>query len=274
MKVGSYTVQTFVLEHFRLDGGAMFGSVPKNLWSKRIAPDDLNRIPMCCRVMLLEGEGRKILIDVASGNKWSEKLRSIYGIVPTFDGLLSDKFSGVTDVILSHLHFDHGGGITQLVDGRVVLTFPDATVYLQRANYEQAQNPGVREKASYLPDHVLPLKDAKLHLVDGAAEILPGIHVGRVDGHTVGMQYVRVGEGSGAVVFVADLIPTAHHLSVPYVMGYDMCAATSIREKEEFLTKAVTEDWTLVFEHDVDTVAAKITRDERGDFVVREKLSF
>ena len=274
MKVGPYNISTHVLEHFKLDGGAMFGSVPKNLWSKRIVPDELNRIQMCCRVMLLEGGGKKILVDVASGNKWSEKLRAIYDIKPTFDGLLSDKFTGVTDVILSHLHFDHGGGITQSVNGAIALTFPEANIYLQKANFEQAQNPGVREKASYLPDHVLPLKAARLNLIDGEAELLPEIRVGRVDGHTVGMQYILVGTGDGAVVYPADLIPTAHHLSVPYVMGYDMCAATSIREKEQFLNRAVDEGWTIVFEHDADTAAATVMKDERGDFVVREKRTF
>jgi glyoxylase-like metal-dependent hydrolase (beta-lactamase superfamily II) len=248
--------------------------VPKNLWSKRISPDELNRIQLCCRVMLLEGEGRKILVDVGSGNKWSEKLRAIYDIKQTFTGLLSEKFTGITDVILSHLHFDHGGGVTQRVNDEIVLTFPDANVYLQRANYEQALNPGVREKASYLPEHVLPLKNAKLKLSDGESEILPGIRVARVDGHTVGMQYVLIGNGQGGLVYPADLIPTAHHLSVPYVMGYDMCAATSIREKEKFLERAVSEGWTIVFEHDADTAAATVTKDERGDFVVRERHAF
>lgn len=272
LSAGGYQVSLFVLEHFRLDGGAMFGAVPKTLWSRRIQADDTNRIPLACRVALLEGNGRTVLIDCGCGDKWLPKERDIYAIEPLNPHVLDSLRDRVTDVVLTHLHFDHAGGISRRRgDGGLELTFPSARVHVQRTNWDHALNPGVRERASYLAENLEPLKAADLHLIDGDLEILPALAVRRCDGHTPGMQWIRIGRGADALVFAADLIPTSHHVPIPYVMGYDLCAATSMREKEEFLRQAHAESWRVIFEHDRDVALARIGRDAKGAFIITEQ---
>lgn len=282
MQAAGYEVSMVVTDYFRLDGGAMFGSVPKTLWSKRIEPDDANRIPLACRVLVLKGHGKIILVDVGCGTKWKEKERGIYAIEHLLSGAagagavgagLASVFAGATDIILTHLHFDHAGGIsTQNADGSAGLTFPQARVYLQQDNWSHANHPGVRERASYLEENIRPLESADLRLVDDGQEIIEDIRVFRINGHTRGMQWILIGQGSDAIAYAADLIPTSHHLPVPYVMGYDICAETSMREKEAFLEQAVTDGWRVMFEHDRLCPMARVARDARGAFCVGESL--
>jgi len=274
MKIGPYQVSALVLDRFRLDGGAMFGAVPKNLWNKRIPGDDQNRIQLACRALVLQSSDRLILVDVGCGTKWDEKQKDIYsfesqGHIQKLAG--SNK---VTDIILTHLHFDHAGGVTHLdQSGKPTLSFPAATVYIQEKNWERAQNPGPREKATYLSSHIEPLKKAKLSLTKDAQEIFPEIKVFQVNGHTDGLQWVQIGKGSDAIVYPADLIPTAHHLPVPYVMGYDLCASTTMKEKAAFLEQAEREGWWIAFEHDAETALVKVGRDQRGTFIATETTS-
>lgn len=280
MRASEYDVSMVVTDLFRLDGGAMFGSVPKTLWSKRIPANDANRIPLACRVLVLRGKGKTILIDVGCGTKWQPKEQGIYEIEHQLDPpaagprTLEALFGGVTDIILTHLHFDHAGGISTLgADGSLRLTFPSAQVYLHEENWANANRPAARERASYLAENVKPLESARLTLTQDGDEILDGISVHRVDGHTRGMQWILIGTGSEAIAYVADLMPTAHHVPVPYVMGYDMCAETSMKEKERFLEQAVREGWRVVFEHDRECSMARIDRDARGSFTVAEALN-
>lgn len=272
MKIGRYSVKTVMFGAFRLDGGCMFGSVPKNLWSKSISSDDENRIPLVCRSLLLEDDTRKILIDVGTGDKWSEKLRGIYAISLTPKDEWGFHPSEITDVILTHLHFDHAGGIShKTADGELALTYPEAEVHLQIANWERAQNPSPKDRASYLPDTVEPLKQAKLRLCDGTVEVLPDIRVHRVDGHTPGQQWIEIGSGSERIFFPTDLIPTAHHVPLAYHMGYDVCADTLLKEKLAFLEQAIAPGVTVCFQHDADTAFAKVRLNDRGGFeCVRE----
>ncbi len=281
LSFAGYDISTLVLERFRLDGGAMFGSVPKTLWERRIAPDDKNRIQLATRIMLLKGHGHSVAVDLGCGIKFGEKERGIYAIEPLSAAPLGEQLAAarpdlgpLTDIILTHLHFDHAGGITtSAAEGQLALTFPEARVHLQRINFELAQKPGPRERASYLPENVLPLSRAKLNLLNDGEQILPEI-IGHVaNGHTRGLQWLQIGTGMGAIAYPSDLIPTAHHLAVPYVMGYDLCAETSMNEKEKFLVQAVAERWRVVFEHDVDTAASTVRIDDRGNFTLDELVS-
>lgn len=274
MKVNNFEISQLVLDDFRLDGGAMFGSVPKNLWSKKIAADEQNRIQMCSRILVLKKQTQTILIDLGCGKKEDEKFRKIFQLEARHQKELSEIIPNVTDIILTHLHFDHCGGITYLDSNKTLqLSYPQAKVYLQKRNWERALNPSIRERASYLTDNIQPLKNANMQLTSNAEEIIPGIKVFEVNGHTDGMQWILIGDEAGpAVAYVTDLIPTAHHIALPYIMGYDLCASTTLKEKEIFLEKAVKYNWILVFEHDFHTAAAKVAKDEKGNFFLAEKV--
>ena len=271
MRIGQLTITEVIFGRFRLDGGSMFGSVPKNLWSRTIAADDENCIPLMCRSLLIQDRDRKILIDVGMGDKWTPKMRQVYGTSESPRSAWGFDPAEITDVILTHLHFDHAGGITFLNSrGELELTFPNATIHLQLANWHRAQNPTVKDRASYLPENIEPLRHAKLTLCDGDVEIHPGITVHRVDGHTPGQQWIEIGTPGESIFFATDLVPTAHHLPLPYHMGYDVCAETLIPEKEQFLSRVVNENAIICFQHDIETCAAQLLRDEKGRAVVRE----
>lgn len=267
MKIGHFTITEVIFGHFRLDGGCMFGSVPKNLWSKSIPGDAENCIHLACRSLLIDVNGRRFLVDVGMGEKWSDKQRQIYGIKNTPKEQWGFDPSSVTDVILTHLHFDHAGGITSPTpDGGVTLSFPQATIHLQRANWDHARNPTLKDRASYIAENVQPLSQAKLSLYEGTHEIVPGLIVHRVDGHTKGQQWIEVAAGNERLFFPTDLIPTAHHVPLAYHMGYDVCAETLLEEKEAFLARARGENAWLCFQHDVDTAVARVKLNDRGQY--------
>ena len=274
MKLGRFTVTPIVFGSFRLDGGCMFGSVPKNLWSRTIGADDENCIPLVCRSLVIEDGPRTFLVDVGMGEKWGEKPRQLYGIKSNSELARGYKPELITDVILTHLHFDHAGGISYRdAAGDLQLTYPNAQVHLQSANWAQAQNPSPKDKASYLMENIEPLKKARLVLYDGTTEIVPGLFLHRVDGHTAGQQWLEVvGEGE-RIFFPTDLIPTSHHLPLAYHMGYDVCAETLLREKLAFLERAHKEDAIVAFQHDSEVVAARVGVNERGQFCVRERVN-
>lgn len=271
MRIGRYSVETVVFGEFRLDGGSMFGSVPKNIWNKSIPADSENCIPLTCRSLILRDDSRVILIDVGIGDKWSDKLKQIYGITLTPRDQLNFAPESVTDVILTHLHFDHAGGISHRKDdGQLALTYPNATVHLQRANWERANNPTPKDRASYLTDNIAPLNQADLKLYDGTQEILPEITVHRVDGHTPGQQWIEVGSKAERMFFPTDLVPTSHHVPIPFHMGYDMCAETILQEKLAFMEHAVAPGVTVCFQHDRDVAFATIIRSERSGFEAKK----
>jgi len=269
MQFGKFSITAINFGVFRLDGGSMFGSVPKNLWSKSIAADEDNCIPLMCRSLLITAQDRRFLIDVGMGEKWAERQRAIYGIRNTPELNWGFERASVTDIILTHLHFDHAGGISYH-DGRgeLQLTFPEAAVHLQVANWDHARNPSLKDRASYLAENVMPLSESKLLLCDGTAEIYPGITVHRIDGHTRGQQWVEItGGGDEKIFFATDLVPTSHHVPLPYHMGYDVCAETLLKEKLVFLDRAHKEKAIVVFEHDRDVAAAHVGISEKGHFV-------
>ncbi len=256
----------------------MFGIIPKALWSKLNPPDDENRIEMALRVLLIMGNKRNILVDTGIGTKFSEKYKKIYKIDHCKYNLDSSlkrfnlETKDITDVILTHLHFDHAGGSTYIEDGKHKLTFPNATHYVQKTNYEWALNPSEKDIGSYLKEDFVPIAEkGKLQLVEGAFEILPHIEVIISNGHTIGQQLVKLSDGKNTLVYCGDLVPTVSHIRIPYIMGYDIHPLTTIEEKKKLLIRTCRENWTLFFEHDSLTEAVKVEKTEKG-FGVKEKV--
>lgn len=278
MKIGNYELHQIETGRFSLDGGSMFGVVPKVLWNELIPADDENRIEMACRALLIVGDKRKILVDTGFGNKFSEKQKSIYKIDNSKYDLISSlkKFDletkDITDVILTHLHFDHAGGATYLEAGKRKLTFPNAVYYVQKTHYEWALEPSLKDKSGFNKDDFKPVVDeGKMRLVEGQVMILPDIQFITSDGHTTGLQLVKIFDLENTLLFCSDLIPTAHHIRLPYIAAYDNYPITIVKEKKEILTRAYNNNWILFFQHDPGTEAARVGKDDKG-FVVKEKV--
>lgn len=258
--LGNFELYTIETGDFKLDGGAMFGVVPKTLWSRGIPADENNRIQMTMRCLLIKSKasGKLYLIDNGLGSKFNEKLMKIYQVdfsEHTMENSFEEhgfKFEDVTDVIFTHLHFDHCGGTTFLDNnGNSQHTFPNATYHVTKSHWDTATNPNAREKASFLPENINPLKETdKMNLVDEGHQFEKGLSTIVVNGHTLGQQLPLI-EGDGKkLCFVADLLPTHVHVPLPWVMGYDMYPAETLKEKEDFLKRAVDENFYLYLEHD------------------------
>lgn len=266
-----YAVET---GRFALDGGAMFGVVPWTLWHKLIAPDARNRIPMAMRALLIAEGDRLLLVDVGVGHKYTPKFADIYAIDHsqyTLEGELARwGFSpeDVTDVVLTHLHFDHAGGSTKrLPDGRVVPTFPRARYYVQRSHWEWAHAPNPRERASFFPENYDPLAEAgQLVLVEGEEELLPGVRLRVVNGHTEGQQLVQVRYKNRWILYGADLFPTSAHLPLPYVMAYDVRPLVTFAEREQYLPWLVAEEVIVFYEHDAQVECSTVRQTEEGRY--------
>ena len=261
--IGGWKATTVEAGYLWLDGGAMFGSVPKAIWSKAHPADEKNRIRLATRCLLLEGHDRRVLVDDGVGDKLPPKLADIYRVEqePSLERSLAALGLGVedvTDVVLTHLHFDHAGGSTASRGGTLVPRLPRARYHVQRRNWENAHRPNPRERASYLPENFAPLQDAGLlRLWDGPQSPWPGIELITAEGHTRGQQLVRVSGPEGALYFVADLIPTASHVRIPFVMGYDVAAIETMEEKRALLERAVGEGAWIALEHDPAVALAR-----------------
>ena len=271
MRLGDWSFRVFTDGDFWLDGGAMFGVVPRVMWEKHHAPDNKNRIAMTLRCLLAEYGDRRILVDTGLGDRWSDKHRAIYAIERTRGHLVGAlaaagvSTDAITDVVLTHLHFDHTGGTIREVDGRLEPMFPNARHWVQEKHWRWAQSPTDRDTASFRPDDFRPLEAAGLlELVDGAREILPGVKVRPVNGHTPGQQIVEFHTGAGTVVYCADLIPLHSQVRVPWIMGYDLNPLLTLEEKRTFLSRAAEEDFLLVFEHDADVECCRVRFGEKG----------
>lgn len=287
LKIGPYELKAVPTGEFGLDGGAMFGTVPKILWSKALPPDEMNRIPMEARALLLKSKDRNILIDTGNGSdfiaKYGEKagakFAEMYAVDPKKANLYKSleahglKPSDITDVILTHLHFDHAGGATCERDGKIVPTFPNAKYYVQKKNLETARNPNVREKASYLKPNFEPLIEAGvLELLDGDVKnLFPNVDVFLSNGHTLAQQIVRISDDKNGVYYMADLIATSHHIRSAWVMGYDLDPLKIIEEKRVVLNQAAAKNWYLYFEHDPYCDLVSVESDKE-DFKVKERF--
>lgn len=271
MKIGKYSVHIIESGYFGLDGGAMFGIVPKPLWERTNPPDELNRIKLATRNLLLVSDSKKILIDTGMGSKWSQKNKEIYAIDQESTSLnkslseLKLKPEDITDVILTHLHFDHTGGSTVLNNGKLEPAFPNATYYVQKQNYQWAVNPSERDKGSYIKENFVPLMEAGVLMqIEGEKQFDDEIDFIIVNGHTFGQQLLKLSDSSNTFLYCCDLFPTTAHIPLPYVMGYDLQPLITVEEKKKILKKAFEEDWKLFFEHDPETVYAILTSNERG----------
>jgi glyoxylase-like metal-dependent hydrolase (beta-lactamase superfamily II) len=278
MMIGDYTLKPIVTGNFRLDGGAMFGVVPRVLWEKTNPPDEKNRIQMTMRALLLQGKDRRILIDTGVGTKQDEKFARIYHteqVQPSLAKSLSEAHltpDDITDVILTHLHFDHCGGSTRREGDKVVATFSNAQYYVQKEQYEHALERNERDRASFLMENFEALRTAgQLELLEGPKRLFPGIELIVVGGHTPGQQLVKVSDGHQTLLYCADLIPTASHIPLPYIMAYDLFPMTTLEEKRRILPQAHSEGWILFFEHDPFRAAAKVARSEK-DFLMGEEI--
>jgi glyoxylase-like metal-dependent hydrolase (beta-lactamase superfamily II) len=279
MEAGNIEITPIEYGRFKLDGGAMFGVVPKPLWERVALPDDENRIDMATRGMLIRAGARKILVDTGIGDKMSEKLNRIYAVDFSRFSLENSlkqvglSYEDITDVILTHLHFDHTGGSTRIDDDEnIIPTFPNATYWLQRQQYDWALSPSDRDRASFMPVNYVPLYEKGcLELLEGERELFPGISVIPVHGHTFGQQLIKVADGSEAVLFCADLCPTAAHIPLPYIMGYDLQPLVTLEEKKNILPRVVEEEWTVFFEHDPNIIMAKVEKTDKG-FKLAEEL--
>lgn len=275
----NYRLHTLIESRFALDGGAMFGIIPKPLWERTNPADSANRIDMAARCLVLEDpNGDLVLVDSGMGTKWSPRERDIYrvengdeGVDAALRGLGLDP-SRVRHVIATHLHFDHVGGLTRFDDaGHPSPVFPDAVHWVQRQNWEWAQHPSTRDAGSYRAENFRLLGTADcpgLELVDGPAEILPGIRVLPHSGHTPGMQLVEFVVSDQRCVFVTDLFPTTGHIQPVWVMGYDLDPLRAVAEKEALLRRAVDEDLVFAFQHDPVTAFGRPSVDGRGRWTV------
>jgi methylmalonyl-CoA epimerase len=265
---------------FKLDGGAMFGVVPRVMWEKKAAPDDRNRVQLAMRPLLVEADWGRMLIDCGAGDKMSAKDQDIYGFDRSHAlsralseaGLSTDS---IDLALATHLHFDHFGGATRFADGdprRIVPTFPRARYLIRTAEWEDATHPHERNRASYLQQDFVPLQDAGVvDFYDGDQTIRPGVRVVRTGGHTAQHQIVFVESAGKTAVFVADLIPTIAHIQDPWIMGYDLFPVETLQFKKRFIREAIEREYLIVFEHDPQ-VAAGYIRERDGKRYVEKIL--
>jgi glyoxylase-like metal-dependent hydrolase (beta-lactamase superfamily II) len=267
----------------RLDGGAMFGVVPKPLWERRATPDVRNRIPLALRCLLVEHGDGLILVDTGVGNKENDKFKEIYGVenagetgaTMLDDAIVESGFtaSDIKYVINTHLHFDHAGGNTEFPQATAQpptrptaqLAFPNATYVVQRGELEFANWANERTQASYLPPNFEPVTRAdRWRLLDGEAEVVPGISVMPTPGHVPYHQSVLIRDGGETACFVGDLIPTAAHLPLPWIMAYDLEPLVTLETKRRFLERATGEGWILVLEHEPGQGLGRLVAGDKG----------
>lgn len=263
---GQYELVSLTDGVFRLDGGAMFGVVPKTLWEKRNRADEHNRITLGMRPLLVRGD-KTMIIDAGCGDKMDAKSADIYGLDRTYhlDHSLADAGLSAEDidiVVASHLHFDHVGGFTaRAADGRIVPRFPRARYMAHRDEWEDATHPHERNRASYLQENFIPLAEAGvLDLVGDDTEIMPGVRYRRSGGHTRHHQVVTIDGGGRTAVFTADMYPTASHVPDPWIMGYDLYPMATLDFKRAFAREAIAREYVLFFEHE-PSIAAGILRE-------------
>lgn len=272
-----YTINT---GFFKLDGGAMFGVVPKSLWKNLNPADENNMCNWAMRCLLIEDGNRLILVDNGIGNKQSEKFFGYYYL--SGDDTLEKSLNklgfsrdDITDVVLSHLHFDHCGGSVEWNDDKsgYRTAFKNATYWSNTEHWQHALNSNVREKPSFLTENIMPLQESgQLKFVENPTDIAPFIHIRTVYGHTEAMMLPQVSYKGRTVVFCADLIPSLGHLPVNYVMAYDIKPLECMRDKQLFLEEAVANNYILFFEHDPVNECCTVTRSDRGLFVVENKF--
>ena len=255
MKIGQYDLYSIETSEFSLDGGAMFGIIPKTLWKEKLSSDRLNRVDMVTRSLLLVNGDRKVLIDTGNGSKWAKKYLDMYNIdFSKYNILSSLKKNGfetedITDVICTHLHFDHAGGNTCYQNDIIEPTFPNATYWISKDNWALANQPSIKDQGSFISqDWEVLQKNNMIKLVD--EQFLDGIDIFFTHGHTNGLMHPIISDGNKKLFYGADIFPTHAHLPIPWVMAYDLHPAKTMSEKSKLLKKMYEKEWILFFEHD------------------------
>ena len=273
MKIAGYELYPILTSHFKLDGGAMFGIILKTLWERKMPSDELNRIQMVTRSLLLVSENKRILIDTGNGDKWQEKFKRIYEIdtksVSLDSSLAEVGFSAedITDVFCTHLHFDHIGGNTKIKNGKIVPSFPNAKYWMNQVNWKAANLPSEKDQGSFMQDDWAVLaENDMINFVNGTEQFLPSIDIIISNGHTPGMMLPVISDNNNTLVYGADLIPTSAHIPLPWVMAYDVQPTVTIEEKKKLYRDVVNNNWILLFEHDPDIVACTIQYDDKHYF--------
>ena len=273
MQFGDYRVEVVPGGEFRLDGGAMFGVVPRALWQRVAPPDAENRVRLNANCLFVEAGGERVIIETGMGDKWSPRQREMYGVAPgpTLGESLFERTGrrpeDVTIVVNTHLHFDHAGGNTKLdAEGRAVPAFPNARYFVSRAEYEHAEAPHERDRASYLPENWRPLAESgQLELKDDVYEVVPGLTMETVPGHSRTMQCVRLYSGGRTLYGFADLVPTRAHVPLAWVMGYDLFPVETVEAKRRLLPLAAREGWLCLFYHDPEAPLSRVV-EEAGKY--------
>ncbi len=266
MQFGDYRIEIVPDAEFRLDGGAMFGVVPRALWARVAPPDEQNRVRLSTNCLFVETERERILIETGIGDKWSAKQATMYGIerrvtlaesVKAVTGYGADE---ITIVVNTHLHFDHAGGnTTKDAAGRVVPTFPNARYFVSQAEFEHAEAPHERDRASYLPENWQPLVESgQLELQRAEYEVAPGLRLETVPGHSRTMQCVRLTREGRTLFGFADLVPMRAHVPLAWIMGYDLYPVETLEAKRNLLPQAAREGWLCLFYHDPDAPLCRV----------------
>lgn len=281
--MGRYEVSTLIDARFAVDGGAMFGVVPRTVWEKDFPPDDRNRVPLAsrCLVAVDRAARRVVLVGSGIGGRWDPRRAGWLALDRSGGGVeaglaaLGLSREDVTDVILTHLHADHAGGIARLgADGRLELTFPRARHHVQRRAWQLAHAPTEKDAEMFRPDDLELLGHSNLlHLVDGDAELLAEVELVASEGHTAGLQLPRFRGAGGHLTWCGDVIPTHAHLRPAWVAAYDLLPVTTIEEKKVLLAEALEDDGVLAFEHDPVMAACRLREDEDGQPVFREAVA-
>lgn len=268
---------------FKLDGGAMFGVVPKQMWRKFNAPDDNNMCSWAMRCLLVKDGDRVILIDTGMGDKQDDKFKSHFEPHGPYSLGQSIAEAGyaleeITDVFLTHLHFDHAGGaLYRSTEGHILPLFPNATYWSNETHMDSALNPNPREKASFLKDNIVPLLDQeviKYLPVEDGVHFTENITVDFYNGHTIGMMVPTISLSNGnKLVFPTDLLPSTGHVRLPYVMSYDIQPLVTLKEKASFYEKVHDDNTYILFEHDKDTAVGQLTKDDRGRYTIHNKTN-
>ncbi|MFO7847942.1 MAG: MBL fold metallo-hydrolase [Balneolaceae bacterium] len=280
--IGNFEIYSVETGRFRLDGGAMFGVVPKIMWNKKVEADEKNRILMATRCLLIRSKKSKrtYLVDNGCGDKFNDKMSQIYSLdfehsnLETSLNKLGVSPDEITDMVFTHLHFDHCGGTTTYSEsGELVHRFQNATYHVNSRHFKTATAPNAREKASFLPDNIHPIAESdRLNLVDDNHTFEDGFITLPADGHTIGQQLPVIFDDHRKLVYGADLIPTHAHVPLPWVMGYDMFPVQTLKEKEPFLKNASSKGWYIFLEHDAINELITI-KEAEGKFSVKETLS-
>ena len=271
MQIGKFQVDIAWDGYFKLDGGAMFGVVPKPLWSKIDPADDRNRILLSLNPMVVRFDDEIFLVETGMGNKWDEKNSEILGLDRSVNlikslGEMGISKEDINGVILTHLHFDHvGGAVEKTGNGELRPAFPNAKYFIQRDEWNFAVSPNERTKASYIPENTLPLEEhGRVQFLHGDEEIVSGISVEVTGGHTPYHQIVILDSGGKKVCYIGDIIPTGSHIKLPYIMGYDTNPLDTLAAKKKLISRALEENWLIVFPHSPRLRAGYFQQTDKG----------